>query len=318
MGFLPMLTVLFATRNGSQTLPSVLETFTRLQAPPSGWKLVVVDNGSTDQTREIVASFRKKLPLTYVFEARGGKNLALNTGLEHLEGDLAVFTDDDVFPHPDWLIRLRAAADDHPEYSMFGGVVAPRWEVTPPPWITWVDKRIVFAITPGMVEGPMEVEFVFGPNMAIRAEVFTKRGIRFDASIGPRGAKYAMGSETELLLRLGRQGHEAWHVQNAVVEHFIRERQMNKAWVLERAIRFGRGRFRVSQTPDAEARPRCLGIPVGFFPWLIRKGVKRAIARLSFDEQALFFARWEFNYVFGQIIEAHAMRREPHTDSSKD
>ena len=307
-----MLTVLFATRNGSRTLPSVLETFVRLQPPPSGWKLVVVDNGSTDQTRAIVTSFKEKLPLTYIFEARGGKNVALNTGLEHLEGDLAVFTDDDVFPRPDWLLRLRAAADAHPEYSMFGGVVLPRWEVTPPRWIKWVDKRIVFAITdPAMVEGPIQVEFVFGPNMAIRTEAFN-RGVRFDASIGPRGPKYAMGSETELLLRLSKQGYRAWHAQDAVVEHFIRERQMNKSWALERAIRFGRGRFRVSP-PDANSRPHCFGIPVGFFSWLLKKGVKRAVAWWSFDEQAIFSARWEFNYVFGQIIEARIMHRERHT-----
>ena len=96
-----MLTVFLATRNGSRTLPGVLESFTRLRVPPSGWKLVVVDNGSTDQTCEIVASFRASLPVTYVFEGRMGKNVALNTGLTHLEGDLAVFTDDDVFPNPD-------------------------------------------------------------------------------------------------------------------------------------------------------------------------------------------------------------------------
>ena len=313
-----MLTVLLATRNGSRTLPTVLENFTRLQVPSSGWKLVVVDNGSTDQTREIVTSFRASLPLTYIFEERPGKNAALNAGLEHLEGDLAVFTDDDVFPHPDWLIRLRAAADAHLAYSMFGGVVRPRWEVTPPHWVRWVDTRIVFAITDlQMVEGPTNLGLLFGPNMAIRAEVF-KGGIRFNTSIGPRGNNYPMGSETELVLRLGRQGHKAWHVRDAVVEHFIREDQMNKPWVLGRAIRFGRGRFRISQTADAVAVPCWLGMPVNLFPQLFKKGIKWAIAWLSFNEQAAFSARWEFNYLLGNLIEARVIRRERYARSNRD
>ncbi len=80
--------------------------------------------------------------------------LALNAGLEHLEGDLAVFTDDDAFPYADWLMRLRAAADAHPEYSMFEGCTAPLG-VPLPDWIRWVDARIAFPITgPQMAEGP--------------------------------------------------------------------------------------------------------------------------------------------------------------------
>ncbi len=313
-----MLTVLFATRNGSRTLPTVLETFARLQAPCSGWKLVVVDNGSTDRTREIVSSFRASLPLTYVFEERPGKNAALNAGLQHLEGDLAVFTDDDVFPHPDWLIRLRAAADAHLAYSMFGGVVLPRWQVTPPHWVKWVKTSIVFAITDSqMVEGPTDPQLLFGPNMAIRAEVF-KGGIRFNTSIGPRGNNYPMGSETELVLRLGRQGHKAWHVRVAVVEHFIREDQLNKSWVLGRAARFGRGGVRISQTAGAVAVPCWFDMPVRLLFKLFKKSVKTAIAWISFNEQAVFTARWEFNYILGQIIETRIIRRERYARSNSD
>src|SRR5882724_9338189 len=114
-----MLTVLIATRNGVRTLPRVLEAYTCLQPPTGGWKLVVIDNGSTDQTRDIVLSFLDRLPLEYLFEERSGKNIALNTGLAKLEGDLAVFTDDDAIPSPDWLVSYRAAADTHTACSLF-------------------------------------------------------------------------------------------------------------------------------------------------------------------------------------------------------
>src|SRR5271169_1127428 len=236
-----MLTVLLATRNRAQILRGVLEAYCHLEAPPSGWKLVVADNGSTDQTSEVIASFRGRLPLHSVSEPTLGKNEALNAGLELVEGDLVVFTDDDAFPRADWLIRLRKAADTQMGYSIFGGAIAPRWEVSPPAWIEWVHRGPVFSLTDfSQMEGPIGSPWVFGPNMAIRSKIF-QSGIRFDPLIGPGRSDYAMGSETELLLRLDRQGHKAWHVASAVVEHLIRKEQLEKRWIWQRAIRFGRG-----------------------------------------------------------------------------
>ena len=325
-----MLTVFLATRNGEQTLPSALYAFTSVEAPASGWKLVVVDNGSTDRTREIVTSFLASLPLTYVFEERMGKNVALNTGLAHLEGDLAVFTDDDTFPLPDWLVRLRAAADDNPSYSMFGGVVLPRWAATPPHWIHWIPSgynpvkplarpypsrfvgnlSVTFALTdPELTEGPTESQNLFGLNLAIRAAVF-KSGVCFDTSIGPQGNHYAMGSETELLLRLARQGQKAWHVQNAVVEHFIRESHLNKSWVLRRAIRYGRGIYRLSKATDQVAVPGWLVVPRHPYIRLFTSGVRLARTYFSRNRQDAFIARWEFNYFLGNVIEMRISRRK--------
>jgi glycosyltransferase involved in cell wall biosynthesis len=305
-----MLAVLFATRNGSQTLPAVLEAFTRLQSPSTGWKLIVVDNGSTDRTREIISSFEPRLPLTYRFEERLGKNAALNTGLADLEGDLAVFTDDDVFPHPDWLVRLRAAADAHRSYSMFGGVILPRWESAPPYWLKWAPAGPVFTLTdPLLMEGPTDAGNLFGPNMAIRAEVF-KSGTRFDTSIGPRGTNYAMGSESELVERLGRQGHKAWHVQDALVEHFIRDYQTNESWVLRRAVRFGRGQLRLQEAAEPETISSWLGVPPRVFPRMFKRGIRIAKAWLSSNEQELFSARWEFNCLLGHVLEARPLRRD--------
>lgn len=305
-----MLTVFIATRNGSRTLPHVLKNFASLQAPASGWKLVVVDNGSTDGTREIIESFLTVLPLTYVFEGNMGKSAALNTGLAHLAGDLAVFTDDDVFPRSDWLLQLRKAADDHPSYSVFGGVILPRWEVQPSPWVGWVPPAPVFAITdPRLREGPTDSGCLYGPNIAVRANVF-HAGMHFDPAIGPRGAEYPMGNESELLQRLKLQGHQAWYVQEAVVEHFIRNYQMDKSWMLKRAIRFGRGQLRLTKASETII-PGWFGVPGRFFLRMLRRLLTISAAWLKSDEQKMFVARWELNYLWGHVVEARLLRRRP-------
>jgi glycosyltransferase involved in cell wall biosynthesis len=313
-----MMTVLLATRNGSCILPNSLEAFAGLEAPASGWKLVVADNGSTDSTPKIISSFQTRLPLTYVHEARPGKNAALNTALGYLEGDLAVFTDDDVFPRSDWLLRLRAAADSHPSYDIFGGVILPRWETPPPDWVALVPPGPFFAITaPGLTEGPTEpASSVFGPNMAIRAEIF-RSGVRFDEKIGPRGASYAMGSETELVLRLGRQGHKAWHVHEAVVEHFVRDYQLKKSWIYGRSVKRGRGTFRLSQLQSPPALPPWPKIAFEASLRIARRLLRIILACLTANEKALFVARQELNYNWGVIMEAHLLSREPMLNASQ-
>jgi glycosyltransferase involved in cell wall biosynthesis len=303
-----MLTVLLATRNGDRTLSGVLEAFTHVQAPPSGWKLVVVDNGSTDRTHEIVTSFQSELPLTYKFEGRVGKNFALNTGLAELEGDLAVFTDDDVFPNPNWLVRLRAAADVRSAYSMFGGVILPRWEVSPPQWVGRLPRGPVFTLSdPSLTDGPTKPGNLFGPNMAIRSEIF-KSGAHFDTTIGPSGTDYPMGSESELVEKLGRQGHKAWHVHDAIVEHFIRDHQLDKSWILKRAIRFGRGQLRLSRAAEPGVVQSWFGVERGHFPRMLKGMIRIATAWLTSNEQELMLARWDFNNLLGQFIEARRLR----------
>jgi L-malate glycosyltransferase len=302
-----MLTVLLATRNRATILRESLEAFCRLEKPSSGWKLIIVDNGSTDQTSAVLTSFANRLPLQAVSEPTGGKNSALNTGLALIEGDLTVFTDDDIFPRSDWLAELRKAADAQPAYSVFGGVVLPRWESPPPVWVQWLEPGPVYTLTdPSMQEGPMPPSLVFGPNMAIRNAVF-QSGVRFDPSIGPRSSSYPMGSETELTQRLSQQGYNAWHVQRAVVEHFIRDHQMRKSWVLKRAVRYGRGRFRLEFREKTRTYPTWFGVPRRLFREIFEEQRTIIEAWLRSDERELFCARWKRNFLWGLVIEARLL-----------
>jgi glycosyltransferase involved in cell wall biosynthesis len=305
-----MLTVLMATRNRARILRDVLDSYCHLEPPSSDWKLVIVDNGSTDQTAQVLASFANRLPLRSVCEPRLGKNNALNTGLALVEGDLTILTDDDVFPSADWLVQLRKAADARPVYSIFGGPVAPRWEVNPPPWIQWVPRDPTFGVNDrSLKEGPVPPSWlhnIIGPNMAIRSSIF-QSGIRFESSIGPCGSNYPMGSERELLLRLSEQGHAVWYVQGAVVEHLIREQQLDKTWILQRAIRFGRGIHRLSRNPKL-----WLGFPRHLFRDIPKEVFRMALASVFFRPEALFRAHWRLNFLRGEAIEAGLLARERH------
>jgi glycosyltransferase involved in cell wall biosynthesis len=318
-----MLTVLLATRNRAAIIEETLKAFCRLHQPSSGWKLIVADNGSTDQTPTVLASFAHRLPLCVVSEPTAGKNAALNAGLDLLEGDLTVLTDDDIFPHADWLIELRNAANTQPNYSMFSGRIVPRWEVDPPAWVQWVEKGPVYTLTdPSIKEGQISASSVYGPNMAIRTALF-QSGIRFDPSIGPRNSSYAMGSETELTMRLERHGHKAWHVPSAVVEHLVRDYQMRKSWVFQRALRYGRSSFRLRHVSAWHEVRRWTFIPryylrqMNFFRRVLQEETKMGWAWLKLNERELFSAHWRRNCLVGIVVEAHLWHRVPGEGNSR-
>jgi glycosyltransferase involved in cell wall biosynthesis len=299
-----MLTVILATRNRSKILRLTLETFCGLRAPASSWKLVIVDNGSSDQTQDTIKGFANRLPLHFLTESRPGKNFALNTALSQIDGDLTVLTDDDVLPRPDWLLKLRHAADVHSEFSIFGGAILPHWEVPPPHWTKWVHQGATYAITdPGWAEGPVPASSVWGPNTAIRSAVF-KAGIRFDTLIGPNGKNYVQGGDTELTRRLEASGHRAWHVHDAIVEHFIRKEQLELTWVMSRAIRYGRGEFRLGQMNELTTRRLLFGAPRHLYKELCREAANIPVAWMLRREADLIQSRWRYNFTCGQLQEA--------------
>jgi len=305
-----MLTALFATRNGARRLPRVLQAFAGLEPPAGGWKLVVVENASTDNTGDVLRSFTGHLPLTVLSQPKPGKNCALNLGLNAVEGDLVVLTDDDVLPASDWLLRLRAAADDNPTYDLFGGRIVPNFKIEPPDWLLrWVPMDIAYAATPAeLPAGPVEPGMVWGPNMMVRRRVFGA-GHRFDAQVGPTAGTYAMGSETEFTFRLAQAGHASWFCPDAVVEHLVWAEQMTEQWLFGRAVRFGRGVLGREMAQGRQGGPRLAGVPRSLYGELFVRGYKVVRARLSGDHRWRFQAGLHFNEALGRVMQARALAK---------
>ncbi len=303
-----MLTVVMPTHNGAQTLPEVLDTFCKLDSPHGGWKLVVVDNGSTDRTKEIIDSFGSRLPITYVFEPALGKSAALNTGLLSIAGDLVVFTDSDVLPRPDWLAQMRAGADSQPSFSLFGGCIVPRWESSPEDWILKIDRTVLAITDPAWEEGPIPAPRLFGPNMAIRTAV-VEAGYRYDASLGPVGSRYRMGEDTDFVQRLGHAGFRAWYCKRAVVAHMIRRDQMKKDWILRRAIPSGQVSYRREFRDSPTSPALLLGVPRYMIREILAQAIRFGRAKLSEDASTIFRERWNLNYLIGRAVEGRALHK---------
>ncbi len=302
----PMLTVLMATHNGAKTLFEVLTAYCKLDSPDGGWKLVIVDNGSTDGTKEIITSFKARLPLTYVLEPVLGKSVALNSGLPSIAGDLLVLTDDDALPRPDWLAEMRRAADSQPSFSIFGGAILPQWEAPPEYWILRWQSSILAITDPAWEEGPIAAGRVYGPNMAVRSEII-EAGYRFDPSLGPVGRRYQMGEDTEFVCQLGRAGFRAWHSKRAVVAHMIRRDQMKKEWLLQRAVPSGRADYRREFRDSPSSPVLLLGMPRYLIREILTQAIRFGDAKLRQDADTVFRERWRLHYLVGRAMEGRTI-----------
>jgi len=308
-----MLTVVMTTRDRAAGLARTLDAYERLEAPQGGYRVIVADDGSRDETRSVLAARAGRLPLVVLHLPSLGQNAARNRALEGIEGDLVLFTDDDALPRPDWLVRMRTAADAHPEAGVIAGTVVPRFAMSPPEWLLRsVRLGPTFAWVERPADGAVDPTEAVSPSFAIRASLLAA-GLRFDESIGPDGSTdYAMGSETELLLRLQRAGVLAWYVRDAVVEHVVTAAQVEESTILRRAYRYGRGRWRLGTSRLAKSRLRARGIPVAVLYDLLSRRLSYVRAVRRGDPGRVLRAAWRIAYLAGHVDEVGRERgREP-------
>lgn len=298
--------VLFSTFNGAATLPRMLDALEALEAPPGGWKLIVVDNASTDATAELLRARLGTLPLTLLSEPRRGKNIGLNAGLGSLEGDLVVLTDDDVIPRPDWLVSICRLAAEQPDFDIFGGAIRPAWPGAPPDWVLRCAPKGHFAWTQ-FDDGPTDPRSIWGPNMAVRRRVFSD--LRFFEGIGPNGAsRYATGSEVEFVVRACASGRRCWHSKQIVVEHIIEPHQLTVRWLLQRSYNQARGECRLRATAAKDGANQGNGF-IGLAGSYAGALVEFAYVMGVGDFDARFRARRRLSELHGEIDERRHLAR---------
>lgn len=111
----PLVTVLMATYNQAGTLPEALEALRRQTLPAARREILVVNDGSTDSTEEILRAHSGWLRV--ISRPNRGLAASCNEGLELASGKFLARMDSDDLVSPDWLERMAAALQEHPEAS---------------------------------------------------------------------------------------------------------------------------------------------------------------------------------------------------------
>jgi L-malate glycosyltransferase len=226
-----------------------LEAFTCIDQTRIDCSIVIIDNNSSDNTREVVKEYEMRLPLFYLRESRPGKNCALNKAIRECSlKDIVVFTDDDVTPAQNWFQEIVSSVKKWPGIAVFGGKIELLWPDNKQPQWAIADWMMPFAFSRHLyAEGEAfyrPPDCPFGPNCWVRKVVFQKVPF-FDETIGPRPQNRIMGSETSFLLDLRRHGFEMLYYSGAEVYHRILPKACTLPGLRRRAYTYGRGRTRL-------------------------------------------------------------------------
>jgi len=260
------ITVILCTYNRCRSLAKALESASAVQLPESDeWEVLVVDNNSTDKTREVVENFCRQYPsrFRYLFEPRQGKSHALNAGIREAHADVLAFTDDDVTVDPAWLQHLTASLDDA-HWAGAGGRILPQKTFSPPPWLSLAEPH---ALGPLAVfdPGPDTVELSeapFGANMAFQRGVFDKHG-GFRTDLGPRPGSEIRSEDSEFAYRLMTAGEHLRYERSAVVYHEVPDSRLQKKYFLNWWFDKARADIRAFGVPHTKWRLK--GIPLFLF-----------------------------------------------------
>lgn len=216
----PALTsVIVPVRNGRGVLELQLDAMTAIDyAQP--WELVVVDNGSTDDTIELANSYHDRLPIRVVPTSPPGPNGARNAGAAAAFGDYLVFTDADDMVTPEWLSRMVAAA---PTAHLVGGVLDRRVVAPDGSWLPHGEGG--GHVTSAVFQGDF-LPYVVSCNLAVWRDVYDAVG-GFDEAARYGGdevsfswrvqqAGYVLGRSDAVLLRRERDDRrgvmrQSWH-----------------------------------------------------------------------------------------------------------
>jgi len=278
--------VIICTHNRCDSLQQTLQSFCDLEIPRGlTWELLVVDNNSTDATRQICESFAGKLPVRYGFESRQGQSRARNRGIAEATAPLLVFTDDDVKLDQNWLASLWQASNRHSEIDIFGGRILPVWEGTPPSWLAENSRSMLRLICTHFDLGDEETILVdggagpWGANMAFRRSVLTDQ-FRFREDLGMNGRDNVRGEETDLIHRLFHHGRRGLYVPDAIVYHRNPPQRATERYVFAYYKGAGMTEMRLKGSPPCTrlwfGAPRYFWFKVvkHFFEYVIFRGTR--------------------------------------------
>ncbi len=231
---------MISTRNRAALLEATLRSLFRDTSRVSR-ELVVVDNGSTDSTRDTVSRVATEHPsirLRCIPQELPGKSRSLNLGVAATEAEFLIFTDDDVLVDDGWADALVAPFADM-SVAVVGGRTLPLWPAGHAP--IWLGDRVAEDLglrDAGDVPRRLDPYGVVGVNMALRRAVLSGVEGPFETTLGPAANMKIDYEEYHLVSRLA-EDHEIAYAPNAIVRHRIDAARLDWNWM--RRMYFQRG-----------------------------------------------------------------------------
>ena len=198
----------------------------------------IIDNNSTDTTKDYVIELQKKFPeVNYFVEKRQGISFARNLSFEVCKGMFLAFVDDDAVINKNWLEALLNELKNQNENIIYGGPIYPNFESIPEDWI---DKDYFirkFKDTDGFLGTIKSKEGFSGGNMCIAKNLFLKSE-KFNTEIGMTGGNLGLGEEPDFFYKLIMKNKDVklYNICEMSITHSEASYKLEKEYLRDRII----------------------------------------------------------------------------------
>jgi len=197
----PRVSVIVPVKNGEKTIGKLLDALAGQDYPVNQLQIIIVDNGSTDGTLEII----KKYPFTLEYEYRIASSYAArNKGLSAANGEIIAFTDADCVPEKDW-VRKGVETLLGRNADMAGGKVS--FILSDPPEVAEIIDSITYLQNEDNVKNYRRAVTA---NLFVRKCIFEKAGLF---------AEVQSGEDFNWTKKAARQGFSLVYAPEAIIYH---------------------------------------------------------------------------------------------------
>lgn len=243
-------TVAIVTYNGAIRLPDVLEKLReQTNTENIAWEVLVVDNNSTDHTKEIINSWQHNssfpVSLRYTFEQKQGAGYARQKAIREAQSDLIGFLDDDNLPMDNWVISAYKFAQKYPKAGAYGSQIHGEYEVEPP--VNFERIKAFLAITERgnepLLYNPQSRFLPPSAGLVVRREAWLKTVPNDCVLTGPIKENMLNSEDLEALSYLQKSDWEIWYNPEMEVLHKIPKYRLTKDYLVEHLGWIGLSRY---------------------------------------------------------------------------
>jgi len=233
----PFVSIIIPTYNRAKMLGITIESFITQSYPKDKYEIIVSDNNSSDNTREVVEEWQGKatVPIRYLFEGRQGVHYARNTAAKAAIGDILYFTDDDMIAANSLLLELVKVFALDPKIGTATGIVLPKFDTEPPKWITKYLINVNLSLTDKNKREELIISAddcgIYSCHQAIKRDVFFKSG-----GFNPENTAgvWIGDGETGLNIKIRNFGYKFAYTSKSVIYHIIPESRMTLKYLIKR------------------------------------------------------------------------------------
>lgn len=243
--------IIIPSCNRADQLFRCMNSLVTLDFPFGEYEIIVVDNGSKDNTKEVVDKYIINYPahtIRYFYDEISGLLTGRHRGAKEAQSEILIFVDDDIHADQGWLSAIVDTFKRNAGIHFVGGKCLPKYEKEPPSWLNYFWKSIpgdgkmlcdLSLCDFGEVEKEIDPTWVFGLNFSIRkASLYELGGFHPDC-ISAHFQHFQGDGEFGLSIKAIEKGYKAFYNPKALVYHEVPADRMTLGYFDKRYFYLG-------------------------------------------------------------------------------